>query len=149
MIETIKKLSEIFELMVFSDGLREVHNRILGKIDPENKYFSFKLYKDHCYMTDQGYFIKDLRVINRPFSSIVLVDNSTCSFGFQLSNGIPIIPFTGDKEDSELLLLGEYLLHLQDSVDVRQTNREMFKFPAYVGCQNLKEAYQKIFKSEN
>ena len=36
---------------------------------------------------------------------IVIVDNAVYSFGFQLENGIPIIPFYDDKEDEELLHL--------------------------------------------
>ena len=36
---------------------------------------------------------------------IVIVDNAVYSFGFQLENGIPIIPFYEDKEDEELLHL--------------------------------------------
>jgi len=36
---------------------------------------------------------------------MVLVDNAVYSFGYQLENGIPIIPFYDDKEDEELLHL--------------------------------------------
>ena len=37
--------------------------------------------------------IKDLRVINRPLTDILLVDNAAYSYAYQLDNGIPIIPY--------------------------------------------------------
>jgi len=58
-------------------------------------------------------YIKDLRVINnRDLSNVLLVDNSTYSFGFQLANGIPIIPFYSEAEDQELVHLASYALSL-------------------------------------
>lgn len=38
-------------------------------------------------------FVKDLRVINRNLSDMILIDNAAYSYSFQLDNGIPIIPF--------------------------------------------------------
>jgi CTD small phosphatase-like protein 2 len=37
--------------------------------------------------------VKDLRIINRNLSDMVLVDNAAYSYAFQLENGIPILPF--------------------------------------------------------
>lgn len=45
-------------------------------------------------------FIKDLRIFgNRNLDNIVLVDNAPYSYYFQLSNGIPILPFYNSKSD--------------------------------------------------
>jgi CTD small phosphatase-like protein 2 len=45
-------------------------------------------------------YVKDLRVIgNRNMNDMLLVDNAAYSFGFQLENGLPIIPFYDNKED--------------------------------------------------
>ena len=148
MMDTIRKLAQDFELMIFSDGLRELHTKIVEKIDPENKYFSFRLYREHCYQSDKGYFVKDLRVINRPFDSMVLVDNSTCAFGFQLANGVPVIPYTGGEDDTELLLLTEYLQFLLPKPDVRKANREHFKFELYVGAESMQAVYDRVFKAD-
>jgi len=52
---------------------------------------------------------------------LLIVDNAVYSFGFQLENGIPIIPFYEDKEDEELLHLTQYLdCILQQGGDVRE-----------------------------
>ncbi len=37
--------------------------------------------------------MKDLRVLNRDLSSLVLVDNAAYSYAYQLDNGIPILPY--------------------------------------------------------
>ena len=64
-------------------------------------------------------FIKDLRVIaNRDLKDVLLVDNAAYSFGYQLENGIPIIPFYNDKEDRELMHLIQYLEGMKGLDDV-------------------------------
>lgn len=58
----------------------------------------------------KGCFVKDLRVIKgRDLSQVVLVDNATISFIYQLENGIPIIPFYNNEYDDELVSLGSFL----------------------------------------
>jgi len=50
--------------------------------------------------TPEGVFIKDLRIFNnRNLEDILLVDNAAYSFGYQLENGVPIIPFYNNKND--------------------------------------------------
>lgn len=58
---------------------------------------------------------------------IVIVDNAVYSFGFQLDNGIPIIPYYDDPEDEELFHLIPYLEILAEGEDVRLKNREAFQ----------------------
>jgi CTD small phosphatase-like protein 2 len=49
-----------------------------------------------------GGFVKDLSVINRDLSKVVLVDNSLNSFQLQPNNGIPMKSWFDDPEDAEL-----------------------------------------------
>lgn len=44
-------------------------------------------------------YIKDLRIINRNLSEVVLVDNAAYSYAFQLENGIPILPYYEGTND--------------------------------------------------
>lgn len=44
-------------------------------------------------------YIKDLRIINRNLSEVVLVDNAAYSYAFQLENGIPILPYYEGAND--------------------------------------------------
>jgi CTD small phosphatase-like protein 2 len=58
---------------------------------------------------------------------VVIVDNAVYSFGFQLDNGIPIIPFYDDKSDEELLHLIYYFNCLVRFDDIREQNRKAFQ----------------------
>jgi len=58
---------------------------------------------------------------------MVIVDNAVYSFGFQLDNGIPIIPYYEDPEDEELYHLIPYLEILSEEGDVRVKNKEAFQ----------------------
>lgn len=50
--------------------------------------------------TKNGFYIKDLRIIaERDQKDIVLVDNLSHSFGFQIDNGIPILEWHDNKDD--------------------------------------------------
>lgn len=53
--------------------------------------------------------VKDLRVLNRELSELVLIDNAAYSYAYQLDNGIPIIPYYEGKNDFELKALQVYL----------------------------------------
>ena len=62
---------------------------------------SARLYRQHCTHTQEGLYVKDLRLFAEQWSlnDIVLVDNSAYSFAFQVENGVPIVPFYDDKYD--------------------------------------------------
>lgn len=64
-------------------------------------------------------YIKDLRIINRPLSDMVLIDNAAYSYCFQLENGVPILPYYEGTNDFELKALESYLLKLASCKDVR------------------------------
>lgn len=68
-------------------------------------------------------YIKDLRVINRDLSKVVIIDNSPCNFAWNIENGIPIIPFFDNKNDKELYNLYNYLINLKNCKDVREYNK--------------------------
>jgi len=44
-------------------------------------------------------YVKDLRVIDRDLSQILLVDNAAYSYSPQIDNGIPILPYYQGKKD--------------------------------------------------
>ena len=58
---------------------------------------------------------------------MIIVDNAVYSFGYQLDNGIPIIPFYEDKNDEELMHLIFYIECLAKCADVREQNRKAFQ----------------------
>ena len=101
---------------------------MIDLIDPTRELIQFRLYRHHCFETTDGHYIKDLRVIrNRDLKDMLLVDNSVHSFGFQLDNGVPIIPFYSDDKDQELVHLASYVLSRAFNDDVRPQNSSTFQ----------------------
>ena len=72
-------------------------NVVIDYLDPEQKYVQHRLFRENCYATPEGMHIKDLRVLNREMSEMVLVDNAAYSYLHQQDNGIPIIPYYRGK----------------------------------------------------
>ena len=114
--------------MVFTASQSSYANPILDFIDPKKEYFQHRLYRNNCSLSEQGFFVKDLRIIsNRSLQDMVLVDNSAASFAFQMENGIPMLPFYDNKNDNELKGLTQFLLSLEFISDVRTVLKEKFK----------------------
>jgi CTD small phosphatase-like protein 2 len=57
------------------------------------------LFRRHCDYIEEGYYIKDLRLLGRNLKKVVLVDNAAYSYAFQINNGIPIIPYYDAETD--------------------------------------------------
>jgi Dullard-like phosphatase family protein len=121
-IQCLTELAGHFELIVFTASHRNYADRVIDILDPEHKIFSYRLFRDSCLETNKGSYIKDLRILNRDLSKLLLVDNSILSFGYQLDNGIPIVPFYDNKADMVLLGLKDYLLSLCNVKDYREVN---------------------------
>ena len=56
---------------------------------------------------------------------MLLVDNAVYSFGMQLSNAIPVLPFKYDKTDDEFLTLKEFLPSISQYDDLREPVKEV------------------------
>lgn len=71
--------------------------------------------------TQNGFFIKDLRIIsNRELKDIVMVDNLVHSFGLQITNGVPILEFLDNSQDTEFQGLQKLLIEASTKDDVRE-----------------------------
>lgn len=97
----LKEISKYFEIIVFTASHECYASKVIDYLDPENLYIDHRLYREQCITTDEGVHIKNLRILEkyRNLKDIVLVDNAAYSFGYQLTNGIPIIPFYDNKND--------------------------------------------------
>lgn len=54
---------------------------MIDYLDPNKNIISHRFFRDSCMQTEEGAYIKDLRVIgNRSMNDMVLVDNAAYSF---------------------------------------------------------------------
>jgi len=149
-METLTHLAKDWEMMIFTASSHQYAAKIIDQIDPKGELFTSRLYKEHCYPIDNrvGMCIKDLRILDRRLDQVVLVDDNSLSFVFQPANGIPILPFKGDPNDLELLLLREYLDFLLLTSSVTKTNQEHFRLNAYLENNTIKEIMRNLFKGD-
>lgn len=125
--EIIVQLSQYYEIVIFTASHACYANIVLNILDPQNKYISYRLFREHCHKTKEGIFVKDLRVIsNRDLKDILIVDNYFYSYGFQMLNGVPIIPYYNNKSDTELRKLAQFLIKISDVEDVRVATNAFF-----------------------
>jgi len=143
--EILKELSKHFELVVFTASHKGYADKVIDLLDPENKYISHRLFREHCFKTKQGVYVKDLRILNRRLERVVLVDNAMYSFVLQLNNGVPIIPFNDNKADLELQHLTSFLLNLRHAEDVRVVIKQHFKYEALVQAKDIQECASLMF----
>ncbi len=128
MKECLQELSQLYEVVVFTASHSCYANKVIDFIDPNREFIEHRFFREHCVPTEEGIYIKDLRIFgNRSFEDITLVDNAAYSFGFQVENGIPVIPYYDNKEDLELLHLTNYLKTIYNCKDIREPNRNTFK----------------------
>lgn len=65
--------------MIFTASAASYADVVLDYLDPQKKYFDYRLYRHHCTL-ERGFFTKDLRIVNRRAEDIAIVDNSAFSF---------------------------------------------------------------------
>ena len=123
----LKNLSKYYEICIFSAGSAAYVEKMVNELDPKRNYISYLLDRKHCLETQSGFFIKDLRIIeNRKIEDILIIDNLSHSFGFQIDNGIPILSWTDDPNDVELKYLAEYLIQIIPYKNIQSVNRKKF-----------------------
>jgi len=144
-LEILKEASQHFEVIVFTASHSCYANVVLDYLDPHGQYVHHRLFRENCVVTDEGVYVKDLRILgNRNLQDIVLVDNAAYSFGYQVENGIPIIPFYDNKDDQELKHLIPYLKSFLNVKDCREVNKQTFRLHQYTMYDSLEKVLNKV-----
>lgn len=104
LLEFLDLVCTRFEVVIFTASVASYCNCVMDIIDPRGKLGNLRLFREHCTKRN-GSYIKDLIMLGRDLSKIVIIDNSPTAYLFQQRNAIPIKTWTGDESDTELLKL--------------------------------------------
>lgn len=128
----LRRMSEIYEVIIFTASLPEYAKPLMRALDPEQKV-DYQLYREHC-TPHNNVLVKDLSRLGRSMKDVIIVDNSEIAFMFQPDNAFHIENFFDDKSDRELDNLTEFLELMSKVRDVRSV-REWYE--KYKGCEEF------------
>ncbi|KAI0355592.1 NIF-domain-containing protein [Trametes cingulata] len=113
----LKKMGEIYEVVVFTASLSKYADPVLDKLDI-HRVVSHRLFRESCY-NHRGNYVKDLSQLGRPIADTIIIDNSPASYIFHPNNAVPVSSWFNDPHDTELTDLCPFLADLGQVDDVR------------------------------
>ena len=113
----LNEISNFYDIIIFTASIGQYSDLLLKFIDKKG-VVKIVLNRDHCNYYEGCYF-KDLRIINKDFKDIIIIDNNPISYIWNKENGIPIKSWFDDLNDNELIKLIPFLKLLSKVNDVR------------------------------
>ncbi len=144
LVRFLEAVAAEFHVVAFTAGRECYASQVLDAIDPNNRIFTQRLFRQHCHAAKGGIFVKDLQCVQGlDLSRAVLVDNSPLSFIFQPNNGILVSSWFDDADDAALNSVLQLLHYLASEDDVRPVLQDLFglgtilkSYRAYIGCNS-------------
>lgn len=126
--------NQYFEVAVFTASLEWFADPIIDYLDPNNNLVQHRFFREHTnvlgHSKEEQIIVKDLNILTKndlSLDDILLIDNNVYSFALNLSNGIPINDYLGNKKDRSLLQLMKYLDYIKDFDDMRLENERVYE----------------------
>jgi len=143
--EFLKKMGEVYEVVVFTASLSKYADPVLDLLDI-HKVIDFRLFREHCTCINDIY-VKDMSIMGRPIESIFIIDNSPHAYSLQPESAVPCISWFDDYEDNELLEFIPVLTRIADpSVKNVVVELERLKMN---GCGRLKDSFSQFTTTES
>ena len=124
-IEFIKKVANLFEIILFTASIPQYALQVVDIIDVD-KNIKYKLTREHCFFLN-GIYIKELKKLNRDLNDLIILDNSPLAYSFDNDNGLPIKAWFDDKNDNELDKIYKILEFLSKVKNVRNYIKKFVK----------------------
>jgi len=99
--EFMKRVGELYEVVVFTASVAKYGNPLLDQLDIHN-VVHHRLFRESCY-NHQGNYVKDLSQVGRELRNTIIIDNSPTSYIFHPQHAVPISSWFSDAHDNELL----------------------------------------------
>jgi len=124
----LRLLSPHFEIVMFTASLAKYAQPLFNRLDPTGTLIDHVLFREHCTLVQNEYYVKDMARLGRPLESTIIIDNSPASYLFQPENALPCISWYTDPQDLELSVFIPILLKIaQQQKDVREILRLILK----------------------
>ena len=135
--KTLNLVKKYYYIVVFTASHQSYADAVLNFMDPQNKYFKYRLYRNNCSLVDVDgakFYVKDLDIFDEHYDlkDIVIIDNSVLSFIYHLENGIPIVPYYNDDKFGSLYIVGLYLEHIHKEGDLRIANKKYINLESFL-----------------
>ena len=109
----LEELSSLYEIIIFTASISQYANPLLNQLDKKN-YIKYRLFREHCTFNN-GIYIKDLKIFDRKINNMIIIDNNPLSYDNNIENGIPILSWYDNINDTELLKLLPLLKYMSNS----------------------------------
>ena len=103
-IDLLKELYSYYEIDIFTAALKHYADNILNKLDRDNIYISYRLYRCHCTYED-GKSVKKLSLIGRDLNKIVFVDDLKRNAKYNMKNLALVSKWIDNVYDNEIINL--------------------------------------------
>jgi len=114
----IDTVCEWFEVMIFTASLRTYANPVIDKLGKRQRVWR-RLFRESC-MNTGGSYVKDLSLVQKNLSQVIIIDNSPVAYSLNKENAIPISDWLGtNPKDEALLEILPFLNALRHVNDVR------------------------------
>lgn len=98
--EFLTELAPYYEITVFTAAMQEYADWVLDEIDTGH-LITYRLYRQHTIQAGNA-FVKDLNLLGRDLSRVIIIDNVCENFQLQPGNGILIRSWFDDMQDAAL-----------------------------------------------
>lgn len=120
-------MNELYEIVIYTASIMKYAVPLIKQLDSSG-LAAHHLFRNHCSVIANT-LVKDLSLLGRDMSKIIIIDNSPSSYMLQPDNAIPIKTWTGDQSDKALMELVPVLEELSKVSDVREHIHKLYRHP--------------------